>query len=81
MSGSSYFLAIFSSYGIYIYWILFAITNIGCTYFVYQDAIKQNKRALNIGATWWGLFTLLGGIWTLLAYWIMQHSTLTKSGE
>jgi hypothetical protein len=81
MSTLSYAFAMFSGTAIYIYWLLYALTNIACAFFVYQDAIKQNKRALNIGSVWWGFFSLLGGVWILLAYWIMQHSTLVKSNE
>jgi hypothetical protein len=68
----------FSTIGLFLYWILYGLTNFGCAYFVYQDAIKQEKRALNIGPYWWGIFSILGGVWTLLAYWLMQHSTLVQ---
>jgi hypothetical protein len=81
MDGSSFAGAVFSSAWLYIYWILYGLTNCACAYFVYQDAIKQNSRALNIGPYWWGAFSLLGGVWTLLAYWLMQHSTLVKPRE
>lgn len=67
--------------GVTIYWALYAITNIGCAYFVYQDAIKQTHRALNIGPYWWALFTVIGGVWPLIAYWLMQHSSLSKNNE
>lgn len=66
---------------IYVYWFVYAIANLGCAYFVYQDAIKQNRRALNIGPYWWAFFSLLGGIWSLLVYWLMQHSSLSKHSE
>ena len=64
-----------------LYWVLYAITNIGCAYFVYQDAIKQSLLPLNVGPFWWGLFSLIGGVLPLAAYWLMQHSSLAKRGE
>ena len=48
---------------------------------LYQDAIKQNRRALNIGPYWWAAFSLAGGIWSLFAYWLMEHSSLSKSRD
>jgi len=64
-----------------IYWVLYAITNLGCAYFVYQDAMKQSRHALNIGAGWWALFCIIGGVWPLLVYWVMQHSSLSNRVE
>lgn len=71
----------FAGFFFHVSWIVLVITHLGCTYFVYHDAIKLDKRALNIGAKWWGFFTLFGGFWTLLAYWAMQHSALALSRE
>jgi hypothetical protein len=44
---------------------------------VYQSAVLRKRAALNIGPYWWVLFTLVGGVWTLLIYWLMEHSTLS----
>ena len=81
MEEQSFAQALFTGAWMYVYWILYAITNVGCAYFVYQDAIKQNRRALNIGPYWWAMFSLIGGVWPLLVYWLMQHSTLSKNNE
>lgn len=64
--------------GLYIYWALYVGTGIACAYYVYQDVITRAHRALNIHPYWWAALTLIGGIWAVLAYWIMQHSTLAR---
>ena len=60
-----------------VYRIVHAIAIVAAAYFVYQSAIRRRQAALNIGPRWWVLFTLVGGIWTLLIYWVMEHSTLS----
>ena len=59
------------------YWIAHAIAIAVAAYFVYQSAVRRKRAALNIGPYWWALFTLVGGVWTLLIYWLMEHSTLS----
>jgi hypothetical protein len=59
------------------YWIAHAIAIVAAAYFVYQSAVRRKRAALNIGPYWWVLFTLVGGVWTLLIYWLMEHSTLS----
>jgi hypothetical protein len=60
-----------------IFWVVRAIAIIAAAYFVYQSAIRRKRAALNIGPNWWILFTVVGGVWTLLVYWLMEHSTLS----
>jgi hypothetical protein len=60
-----------------VFWAAHAIATVACAYFVYQSAIRRKQAAMDIGAFWWVLFTLVGGIWTLFVYWIMEHSTLS----
>jgi hypothetical protein len=65
-----------------IFWVAKAVAIVAIAYFLYQAAIRRRHAALNIGAHWWVLFTLLGGIWTLLIYWLMERSTLSAyAGE
>jgi hypothetical protein len=64
-----------------LYWIARVIVVIGCAYFVYHSAIRRKRPAMNIGPYWWTLFTVVGGIWTLLIYWLMEHSTLAARDD
>lgn len=64
-----------------VFWIARAIAVIACAYFVYHSAVRRKHAALNIGPYWWVLFTLVGGIWTLFIYWVMEHSTLSVRRE
>jgi hypothetical protein len=79
MKEESIYQALLDAAGLYTYWVLYILTGITCAYYVYQDAIRQNRRALNIHPYWWAVFGLIGGVWTLVGYWLMQHSTLNKS--
>ncbi len=78
MEEFSIFHSLLGSAGLYTYWALYILTGLACSYYVYQDVIKQTQRVLNIHPYWWVLFTLIGGVWTLLAYWIMQHSSIAR---
>jgi hypothetical protein len=78
MEPTSFIGAIFGAVWIYAYWIVWGLTSVACAYFVYQSAIRRKQAALGIGAYWWAFFTLLGGIWTLLIYWLIEHSTLSS---
>jgi formate hydrogenlyase subunit 3/multisubunit Na+/H+ antiporter MnhD subunit len=73
--------AFFGTAGIFIYWALYIATGFACAYYVYQDSIKQNNRPLKIHPYWWAAITLIGGIFAVLVYWVMHHSTLTKSSN
>jgi hypothetical protein len=64
---------------LYLYWLAWALTNIGCAYFVYQAAIRRKRKALNVGPGWWAIFTLFGGLWSLALYWLMEHSSMSRS--
>ena len=77
MEQPSFVGAVFGAAWIYAYWIGWGLTSLASAYFVYQSAIRRKSAALNIGAYWWALFTLVGGIWTLLIYWVIEHSTLS----
>jgi hypothetical protein len=81
MEQASLIQAIFGSMTLYISWAVWLFSNIACAYFVYQSARRRTAPALNIGPYWWALFTLVGGIWTLFIYWLMEHSTLAGGGE
>ena len=63
---------------LYLYWAAWGIISIACAFFVYQSAIRRKRSALNIGPYWWAFFTLIGGIWTLLIYWLIEQSTLSS---
>jgi hypothetical protein len=60
-----------------VFWVAHAIAIIAAACFVYRSAVRRTQAAMGIGALWWVLFTLVGGIWTLFVYWIMEHSTLS----
>ena len=60
-----------------LFWVIRAIAIVAAAYFVYQAAIRRKRAALNIGPNWWVLFTLVGGVWPLRVYWLMEHSTLS----
>lgn len=84
MEDSSIFqmlLATISAGSLSAYWSLYALTGIACAYYVYKDAKKQGCLALNIRPCWWAVFSLIGGVWALVAYWLLQHSTLRKFEE
>jgi hypothetical protein len=81
MEQPAFIQAIFGPVDIYLYWLVWIGSNIACTYFVYQSAIRRASPAMNINAYWWAAFTLLGGIWTLFVFWLMEHSTLARHNE
>jgi hypothetical protein len=81
MEEMGFFSAMLGTLGLYIYWALYVVTSVACAFFVYQDAIKQPRLELKISPYWWATFSLIGGVWTALVYWLMQHSTLSKSKE
>lgn len=81
MDQPSVFSAIFGAAAVYLYWGVWILTNLGCAYFVYQSAIRRKSSALNISAYWWALFTVFGGVWTLLVYWLMEHSSLARRDD
>ena len=81
MAEYSMYQALLLTASLFISWIVYIVTGIACAYYVYQDAIKQVRRVLKIHPYWWAAFALMGGVWTLIAYWIMQHSTLVKKDE
>ncbi len=81
MEQTSLFGAVFGAAWVYLYWGAWGLTSIACAYFVYQDAIRRKHAALKIGAYWWALFTLIGGVWSLLAYWLIERSTLSSRSD
>ena len=63
------------------FWIARAIAIIPSAYFERHSAVRRKHAALNVGAYWWVLFTLVGGFWMLYIYWVMEHSTLSVRRE
>jgi len=65
-----------------LYWLVwFILPGAAAAYYAYQDGIRHTPLALNIHPGWWALFCFVTGAWGLLAYWIMEHSTLRKGGD
>lgn len=64
-----------------LYWAAYILTGIASAYFIYQDAIKQAKLALNISPYWWAFFALFGSFYTIAIYWLMQHSGLSRHND
>lgn len=81
MEEHSVFQALFGTVGLYTYWLLYGATALACAYYVYQDAIKQARRALNISPLCWAALAMVSGIWAVAAYWVMQHSSLAVSRD
>ncbi|MDB6061742.1 MAG: hypothetical protein JWM78_1845 [Verrucomicrobiaceae bacterium] len=81
MENHSIFQAFFGTAGIFVYWALYVATAFACAYYVYQDSIKQNRLPLKIHPYWWAAIALIGGVFAVLAYWVMQHSTLAKNSD
>ena len=79
MAQITFFQTFFGAGLLYFYWMIWIVSNIACAYFVYQSALRRTAPALNINAYWWALFTLMGGIWALFVYWVMEHSTLVRN--
>jgi hypothetical protein len=64
-----------------LYWLIwFIIPGAAAAYYAWQDGIKRMPLAMGIHPGWWALFCFISGAWGLLAYWVMHHSTLVKSG-
>jgi hypothetical protein len=62
-----------------VYWLIWYVVPGGlAAYYVYQDGIKRMPLALNIHPGAWALFCFASGAWGLLAYWIIEHSSLRK---
>lgn len=78
MEEISAFQSILGTIAIFAYWIIYIAVGFASAFYVYQDAIKQDQRALNIHPYWWAIFALIGSVWALAAYWLMQHSSLGK---
>lgn len=53
----SIYQALLGAAGLYAYWILYILTGIVCAYYVYQDSLRQERRALGIHPYWWAAFT------------------------
>lgn len=81
MEDHSIYSALLGAAGLYAYWTLYVLTGVVSAYYVYHDSIRQESKALNIRPFWWAAFALIGGVWTLPAYWVMQHSSLRKRSD
>jgi len=55
-------------------WIFSIIIHIAFCIGVYRDA--KNMKTIFVGPGIWALATLLGGVFTAVAYWIVHHSSL-----
>lgn len=55
-------------------WVLSIIVHVAFCLGVYRDASKI--RTVFVGPVMWAFATLLGGVFTAVAYWILHHSTL-----
>jgi len=78
---ASIFQSLATMAGLFAYWGLYIATGFACAFYVYQDAIKHKRRALNIHPYWWAALAFIGNVWALFAYWVMQHSTLVKTPD
>jgi len=76
------FTQIFTAWGFTsLYWLVwYILPGSAAAYYAYQDGKKRRPLALNIHPGWWALFCFVSGAWGLLAYWVMEHSTLRKGG-
>ena len=62
-----------------LYWLIWFIApGLVAAYYVNQDGIKRMPLALNVKPKWWVLFCFVSGVWGLLAYWLMHHSSLAN---
>ena len=51
---------------------------------VLADAVKiqeQGQKMVFVSGKIWALITLFGGIFVILAYWIIHHSTLRPASD
>jgi hypothetical protein len=78
MNEPTFFGSILTAVPLYFYWAVWGLTHVGCAYFIYQSAIYRKRRALNIGAGWWVIFALFGGLLALALYWLMEHSSFAQ---
>lgn len=57
-------------------WVLSIIVHIAFCIGVYRDASRI--RTVFVGAGMWAFATLLGGVFTAVAYWVLHHSSLCR---
>jgi hypothetical protein len=66
----------FFYYGYYIAWF---VVNVFAGFWIYQDAKKMPNLFINSKPIWWFFASLvLGGIWVVLAYWAIHHSSISN---
>ena len=60
-------------------WILAIIVHIAFCIGVHRDA--KRIRTLFVGPGMWAFATLLGGVFTAVAYWVVHHSSLVVRSD
>ena len=62
-----------------LYYSFWMLINIFSALWIYKDARKLPVLFVNSQPIWWALGALvLGGIWVMLIYWAIHHSTLSN---
>ena len=62
-------------------WLFYVVPVVASAYFTYRDASKQKTLALNIPPIFWAIFCVPSGVLGLIAYWVMNHSSLAKNKQ
>ena len=73
--------ALYLSWGPTILWgfVWYVMPAAVAAFFVFKDASKRKVLVLNIPPYAWALLCIPSGIFGLLAYWFMHHSSLAKT--
>lgn len=61
----------------WLFW--YVLPAVASAYFAYKDASKREVLALGIPPVVWALVCIPSGVLGLLAYWLMNHSTLVSA--
>ena len=64
------------------YYIAWLVVNVFAGVWIYKDAKKLPYLFLNSKPIWWFFASLiLGGVWVILVYWVIHHSTISNRIE